>query len=236
MALADKSWTTPQLLFKLAFQAKSRVLYGSWFLWCAIGLVVLGVSLNPLQTALTSPQTIAVPTRLHQVDQQQADIPQRFDENTGADDGYTVAMTRSRLATAKNTDTQMRLWSSNPNITAEEFDRGCDDREKSLILRYHNFTSEIEANLLSTAAGYFTLPNSTNNYVDLSLMDPHENPVDRCKDSPTCATQDKSKRANHLPRNMSMPATASFDITAIGENKDMVTVTVVYISAQKYFQ
>jgi len=42
MALADKSWTTPKLLLKLAFQRRSRQVYGSQFLWVSIGLMILG--------------------------------------------------------------------------------------------------------------------------------------------------------------------------------------------------
>ena len=59
---------------------------------------------------------VLTPYRIFEVDEHQADLLGRFADTPG-DDAYTVIMTRGRLASAKNTDPQIRLWSADPSCS-----------------------------------------------------------------------------------------------------------------------
>ncbi|UNI24647.1 hypothetical protein JDV02_010380 [Purpureocillium takamizusanense] len=73
--------------------------------------MVLGISQNLIQAALVNYQYVFVPRNIYRVDGYQADILGRFSDDPD-DDGHTITMTRNRLIAAKNTDPQVRLWST----------------------------------------------------------------------------------------------------------------------------
>ncbi|PHH73900.1 hypothetical protein CDD82_5223 [Ophiocordyceps australis] len=137
MALADKSWNDPLLIFKLVAGQWSK--YGSRFLAAAIVLNILGITVAPLQEIFVSYKTIKAAVYPYLITDI-FDLVDAFEQegSQSMDDDFTTFLTRSKLTSTRRGDAQPQLWSDKTDHNAMGI-HGLDTDLLYTAARQHSF-------------------------------------------------------------------------------------------------
>ncbi|PHH64963.1 hypothetical protein CDD81_3600 [Ophiocordyceps australis] len=111
MALADKSWNNPMLIFKLVTGKWSK--YGSRFLAAAILLNILGITMAPLQETFVSYKPVKRTSSSHSL-WNNLDLTKAFENDyppEDVDNDFVTLTTSGKLISTNMDDAQPRLWS-----------------------------------------------------------------------------------------------------------------------------
>ncbi|GAW22640.1 hypothetical protein ANO14919_121820 [Xylariales sp. No.14919] len=132
IALADKGWIESSIFLRPPWRWKR---YGSWFLFYAYLLSLLGSIISPLQELFLGTKTIKTLTEPQSI-WDLADFNSHFGlYDWQTDDGYVTAVTRGRLATTWTSTPQPRLWSGHLdcNLLTQVPTYGDSDDDRNLL-------------------------------------------------------------------------------------------------------